>query len=147
VLEDDVLPARNWEKRLHEAVNQIESEHGDDYILALYTPYDKLPEPLSGRCYTRYPAYAFFGTQAMYYPDPSRRAFAEYLKDYGVETFRTHYDLLLSEYLRFTGIPLFVTTPCLFEHVGDIGTGLAPFFHRAGRISNRKLNTAALKQP
>ncbi len=88
--------------------------------------------------YVQYPAYTFINTQAMYYPETIRVAFAEYLKKEGVESFRVHYDRLLNEYLRITGVPLFATTPCLFEHIGEVSTGLSVAFHRAGCFSKKK---------
>jgi hypothetical protein len=42
-------------------------------------------------------------------------------------------------YLNFTGILLFVTVPSLFEHVGDVSTGLSPMFHRAGHFAENSL--------
>jgi hypothetical protein len=135
ILEDDVVPAKGWEKRLYETMEQIESEYGEEYVLALYTTFTELPKSVvAGRYCTRYPVLTFCGTQAMYYPEPIRIAFAEYLRREGVDSFRRPYDGLLQEYLRLTGIPLFVTTPCLFEHIGEVTTGLSWCFHRAGQF-------------
>jgi hypothetical protein len=123
ILEDDVIPAQGWEKRLRKTLDQIESQFGDQFILSLYTAYTELPTPVHNQYYTRYPADRFFGNQAMYYPESVRVTYAEYLKKEGVEAYRTNPDLLLSLYLKQTGIPLFCTTPCLFQHIGAKGTG------------------------
>jgi len=136
VLEDDVLPAKNWEKRFYRTITEIEQHYGEHYVLTLYTSYTGLSRAINTKSYFRqYPPNRFFGTQAMYFPEQVRIDFADYLRAEGVVLFRTHYDLLLSEFLSRTGVPLFVTLPSLFEHIGEVGTGLAPFFHKAGRFS------------
>jgi hypothetical protein len=138
ILEDDVIPAKGWEKRLYETIEQIEAEYGGEYVLSLYTYLKGLSRnALPGRYCARYPARSFGGTQAMYYPEPIRVAFSEYLKNEGVNVYRMPYDWLLSEYLGLTGIPLFVTTPCLYQHVGGVTTGLSWAFHVAGRFAKR----------
>jgi hypothetical protein len=136
IFEDDVLPAKGWEKRLCETIEQIEAEYGEQYVLALYTAYTKLSKPrCAGQYYSTYPSHTFANTQAMYYPEPIRLAFGEYLKREGVDTFRLHYDQLMAEYLNSMGTPLLVTTPCLVQHIGEVSTGLSFAFHRAGCFS------------
>jgi hypothetical protein len=132
ILEDDVVPAVGWEERLNETIQQIEAQFGEEYVLALYNGYTELAKP-KGRdvFYTQYPAHRYGGAQAMYYPEPIRVAFAEYLQTEGVDMYRIPLDWLLNEYLRLTGIPLFATTPCLFEHIGDVSSAYNPY-HRAG---------------
>jgi hypothetical protein len=130
VLEDDVIPACGWESRLYEIIDQIESRHKGLYALALYTSAG-LPRPLDERTYyVPYLIEFFYGTQAMYYPNPVRAGFADYLKSKGVDSFVIEYDLLLKEYLYAADIPLFAAIPSLFQHVGRISTGLG-YFHQA----------------
>jgi hypothetical protein len=137
ILEDDVIPAVGWEARLGEIIGQIESEYGDEYVLALHTWFTELPRPAGGRYFKSYPAGKFGGTQAMYYPEPIRAAFSQYLQNEGVESFRTAYDYLLREFLLRTGIPCFATTPCLFQHIGTISTGLSFKFASAGYFKRK----------
>jgi hypothetical protein len=125
LLEDDVIPARGWAQRLEQTIEQIESEYGEEYVLALFTVQPLFSRPPSeGHIYTRYDVNSYAGSQAMYYPESIRVGFAEYIAAEGRETYRMGYDLLLREYLKLTGIPLFATTPCLFQHIGEVGTGL-----------------------
>lgn len=125
LLEDDVLAAKGWEPRFEKTIEQIETQYGEDYVLALFTNDSQFSEPVSDKkYYTRYPAEKYAGSQAMYYSESVRTGFAEYLAVEGRESFRMGYDLVLREYLKRTGIPLFSTTPCLFEHIGEVGTGL-----------------------
>ncbi len=131
ILEDDVIPDKGWEERLAATIEQIEAEFGEEFVLSLYTYHTKLAKPVANKYYARYPVYTFGGTQAVYYPESVRMAFSDYIKSEGVEIYRMPYDWLLSEYLRLTGIPLFVTTPCLFQHIGEITTGLSWGFHQA----------------
>jgi hypothetical protein len=137
ILEDDVIPAKGWEERTARTIEEIESEYGDEYVLALHTWFTELAKPAGGRYYKPYPAGSFGGTQAMYYPEPIRIAFAEYLKREGVESFRTAYDYMLREYLILTGTPCFATTPCLFQHIGEVSTGLSMAFARAGYFEKK----------
>lgn len=131
IFEDDVVPATNWEDRLHRIIEQIELEQSGPYILSLYTA-RKLQAPQDGKYFVAYPPESFFGTQALYYPEPAREGFAKYLKRRGVDSFRGRpYDFLLRDYARREGIPMFVALPCLVEHIGEISTGLAQFFHTA----------------
>jgi hypothetical protein len=141
VLEDDVLPARGWEERFYQTIDRIESEYGDQFVLALHTWYTELSKPDGNRFYNPYPPASFGGTQAMYYPEPVRVAFAEYLKREGVDSFRTAYDYMLREYLLLTGIPCFATTPCLFKHIGVVSTGLSMGFATAAHFKKNLAKT------
>jgi len=136
LLEDDVIPARDWECRLRATIDQIERDHSGQYVLALYTP-SQVPLRLEEEtCYAEYPASFFFGSQGMYYPEPVRRDYAAYLKKYGVDTFVAPYDVLLGEYLQATGLRLFAAVPSLVQHIGEISTGLASFHHTSSMFSN-----------
>jgi hypothetical protein len=138
VLEDDVIPAIGWETRLYDTIDQIEEQYGGEYVLALFTYFTKLGTPVAKDIYyNRYPAYAFGGTPAMYYPESIRLAFAEYLKKEGVDSFRLAYDWLLREYMMATGIPCFATAPSLFQHIGKVTTGLSANYVGAGFFNKR----------
>jgi hypothetical protein len=130
VFEDDVIPARGWESRFHDTVKEIEDVHKGPFVLALYNAIDISPPPGAQAYYVRYLLPFFYGTQAMYYPEEVRVGFADYLKGNGVDSMRLPYDLLLKEYLWKEGILLFATFPCLFQHVGEVSTGLG-FFHKS----------------
>jgi hypothetical protein len=131
ILEDDVIPAAGWGEMLHKTLEEIESQYGEEYVLALFTCRTDFLQPVASNYYKRYPARGFFGTQAMYYPDPLRAAFTEYLKSEGLDSFRKPYDFLLAEYLKRTGVPCFATTPCLFQHIGEVSTGCSRHFIEA----------------
>lgn len=124
LFEDDVILAASWKHRLCRSIFNIEQFAFGRFALALYTPHEL---PRGETCYFVYPTRTFFGTQAMYYPDAIRRGFSEHLRVNGVEAHRQPYDLLLREYLKTNGIPLFVTNPCLAQHVGEISTGLGDY--------------------
>lgn len=138
ILEDDVLPAKGWKDKMLEAIALIESVYGAEFSLSLYTAYSKLAKPKKPNiAYRPYPVLMFGGTQAMYYSEPIRAAFAEYLRREGVDKIRLPYDYLFREYLTQTGTPLFVTTPCLFQHIGAVTTGLSHIFHHAPAFSKK----------
>ena len=105
------------------------------YILALYAGAETgLKAADDGTPYVSYPPERFFGSQAIYYPEPMREAYAKNLKENGVDSFGMPYDFLISEYSRKQDIAIFAAIPCLFEHIGEVSTGLAGFFHQAVRI-------------
>ena len=130
VFEDDVLPARGWENRFHDTVNQIEAVHKGPFVLALYTPANLPAPPHAQIYYVGYPVPVFFGTQAMYSPEATRAGFTDYLGRHGVDSMQLPYDVLLRNYLWKERIRLVATFPCLFQHVGEISTGLGNF-HQA----------------
>ena len=150
VFEDDVIPAQGWQRRFNDTVKQIEAQFGTRYVLALYrgrfsqsrTFYNSFRRTLSDclypeeqrAYYASYPIGQFWGTQAMYYPEEIRIAFAEYLKINGVDAYRRPYDLLLKDYLETYGVPLFTTVPSLVQHIGEIGTGVGWKFHSARKF-------------
>jgi hypothetical protein len=131
VVEDDVILAKGWKSQLHKVLNQIEAAYRGQYLLALYAAFPHVPISHDARTlYVSHPVALFFGTQAIYFPEPVRAGFADYLKTHGVESFRTPYDVLLKEYLKYAGVHLFVTIPCLAQHIGRISTGLATCDHK-----------------
>jgi hypothetical protein len=134
VLEDDVSPSRSWEEALHDIVDDIESQYPGKYVLALYTAHGVKKLPQSN--YVPYPAQLFFGLCAMYYPDAIRSDFANYLEIHGVNSFKTPHDLLLGKYSQDSGIPIFAAMPCLFQHVGELSTGLSESFYQASCFEN-----------
>jgi hypothetical protein len=126
VFEDDVIVATGWERRLFDTVEQLKRKVGERFVLSLYIAWRRLT-PDRGCFYATYPVTTFFGTQAIYYPESIRASFAAYIEETGLKVFRSPYDMLLKEYIRMMGIPLYVTVPCLVQHVGVVGTGLGQF--------------------
>ena len=134
VLEDDVIPASGWEHRLYRVMEQVETFQPGPYILALYAPEGaQLSEPENGRLFVSYPASSFFGSQAIYYPEAVRQGFSMYLHENALVTFSYPYDFLISDYAQQEKVPMFAAIPCLFQHIGEVSTGLG-FFHRAHRF-------------
>jgi hypothetical protein len=131
VFEDDVVPAHGWQSRFFQIVQQLQSEFGSKYVLALYSAHNGLPNPHDAHVHhVPYQIRTFFGTQAMYYPESVRIGWTDFLEANGVITFKAPYDLLLKEYLVKEGIPLFAASPSLVQHIGRVGTGLGAF-HQA----------------
>ena len=129
VFEDDVKFAKGWRKRLEKTIDQIERLYAQDYVLSMYACY-----PFSGYrhglLYENYSIPGFYGTQGMYFTEKTRLGYGEYIKQYGVDSYHTPYDLLLKEYLNKNHIKLFATTPSIVQHMGANTTGLG-HFHQA----------------
>ena len=128
LFEDDVILAKQWQTRLAQTVLALESILGTMFVLALYTS-NKLNfswEP-AGPLFVEYPAYMFFGTPAMYYPEPVRIQFSFFLRKFAVDRFNGPYDLLLRDFILERNIPLLACNPNLAQHVGLESTGLGAF--------------------
>jgi hypothetical protein len=132
VLEDDVVPIDDWESRLYDLIEEIEARGSGAYILSLYAAAESgLKSPEDGTRYVWCPPHDFFGSQAIYYPESLREKYSKYLKQHGVEEFSIPYDLLLGDYSKKENIPIYAAIPCLVDHIGEVSTGLAGFFHKA----------------
>jgi hypothetical protein len=135
VFEDDVVPIDDWERRLYGLIDQIEARQSGPYILALYAAAESgLTAADDGAHYVSFPSERFFGNQAIYYPELVREGFAGYLKEHGVDAYTEPHDFLLGDYSQEERIPIFAAIPCLVEHIGEVSTGLAQFFHKAIHI-------------
>jgi hypothetical protein len=139
IFEDDVMPARGWESRFYDTVDQVEAACQGPFVLSLYCPIRLPPTPDSQTYFAPYPTARFYGTQAMYYTEEVRVGFADFMKAYGVNTMRHPYDILLRMYLLNAGIPLFAAKPSLFQHVGEISTGLGKF-HKTRQFHNEVMS-------
>ena len=125
IFEDDVRFAHGWQVYLIRILAALEERYGADFVLSLYTSWGFVQEGYrNGQMFTEYPHEDFFGTQGMYFTAKTRQGFAKYLKAHGVVANEEAYDLLLRDYLRQVGLPLFATAPSLVQHVGKRSTGL-----------------------
>lgn len=132
LFEDDVEFAIGWQKRFLTTKSRIDDIYNNDYLLALYTPYDFVEDNFHNNdLFAVYPVDMFYGCQGLFYTAATRAGFAQYLKSNGVDRYTIPYDLLLKQYLKDAGIPLLSTVPCLVQHIGETTTGLGDF-HQAG---------------
>lgn len=122
ILEDDVRFARGWRGRLETTLAVLEDRYGTDFVLTLYAPLSFGQQ--EQRLYADYPLRDFYGTQAVYYTAKIRKGFAKCLKTKGLVANANSYDGILRDYLLQEGLPLFVTTPTLVQHMGKRSTGL-----------------------
>jgi hypothetical protein len=125
IFEDDVVLALDWSARLDATVAKLDADYGPRYALALYSAY--APNTRADPHVLGYDISSFYGTQAMYYPNPVREGFRDYLKKYGVDAYEEPYDLLLKKYLKQEGFLLFRCQPSLAQHIGRVSTGLGKF--------------------
>jgi hypothetical protein len=130
LFEDDIKVAVHWRERLERTIEAIETSYGQDYVLAMYSPYS-CDGYKRGLLFEHYRARGFFGTQGMYYPEKIRVNFASYLYSHGVLAYKKPYDWLLRDYVSDAGIQLLSTTPSLVQHTGISTTGLGGIFHQA----------------
>ena len=118
IFEDDVKFATGWRKRFESVVLDLESKCGEKFALSLFTALPLcLPSNLPPEHYVSVPSYRFYGLQGMYYPNFVRKELVEYLeKTKKAETI--NHDIIIKEYFIESNIPIFVTIPCLVNHIG-----------------------------
>jgi hypothetical protein len=63
----------------------------------------------------------------------------------GVNLFEMPNDLLLAKYLQDRHIPLCAAIPCLFQHIGELSTGLSTFFYQASYFRGDGVNLFELR--
>ena len=127
VFEDDVKFATGWRDRFLQTLDELYTAHGPHFILSLYSPHDAVNSAWleTEQLAVPYATAAFMGTQGVYFPEPVRRDFADYLRIYGVDDNLMPYDCLLENYCEQCQVPLFATVPSLVQHVGVQTTGLS----------------------
>lgn len=127
VFEDDVKFTTGWRGRFLKTLEELYAAHGPHFILSLYSPHDAVNQAWleTEQLAVPYATAAFMGTQGVYFPEPVRRDFAEYLRIYGVDDNLMPYDCLLGNYCEQCQVPLFATVPSLVQHVGVQTTGLS----------------------
>lgn len=128
ILEDDVKPMNNWQDRFSRTLKEAEEKLGDGFILSLYCPHS-LPMHIAlagGHC-AGYPAQAFYGTQAMYFPNTVRILVSEAIKTYSVDSFKMPYDISIKVLAHALKIPMVASIPSIFQHVGYSTSGLGNF--------------------
>lgn len=125
IFEDDVKFAVGWKGRFYRTLAALYQLHGPCFVLALYSVFEQegADSRKPGQLFTPYNARTFMGTQGMFFPEPVRRDFAEYIRCYGVEENLMPYDLLLGHYCEEQRIPMYMTLPSLVQHTGKQTTG------------------------
>ncbi len=137
VLEDDVRFARGWYARFNATLTELEKHYGSDFVLALYAPWFFAVEGYRcGRLYVEYPPEKFYGIQGVYYTTKTCQGFAKYLKVHGVAAHKNIHDLLLGDYMRLSGLPLFATAPSLIQHMGRQSSITGPWHDAPGFIED-----------
>lgn len=134
VFEDDVKFAKGWKKRFDKALKEAKSIFKDNFMITLYVHTPMIPRGYHfGNTYEIYDTDSFFGTQAVYFTDRTRMAFAEYLKEKAIDKPGAPYDMELRMFCHSSGAKIVATTPSLVQHIGKESTGLGGF-HQAAQF-------------
>ena len=123
ILEDDVMPCKNLQKQLDAVYWLIKKHQLDKYAIALYSHYKW---PLSAQNLHEYPNSRFFGLQAILYSANVRETFRmahEALCD------KEPADFITRIVAKENGLLLYATTFSLFQHMGQVTTGLGNFHY------------------
>ena len=130
-IEDDVVFCKNWQRHLENEIGVLKSAHPGGFILSLYTA-SKFKYITCGQTSVNYPTGQFFGLQGMYFSPNFRKQCRDYL-DVNVKKTGTIHDTLLQELFVTLHPPLYVTIPCLVNHIGQNSTWFNLFnnFHSA----------------
>lgn len=122
IFEDDVIFARGWANRFENVLGNLEEKCGDRFILSLFTSttffsLGNLPKSY----YLEFPKDRFYGCQGMYYSKRVREELLNHFDNYDL-THPLNYDIIIRNYIVENNIPIFVTIPCLIEHIGTMST-------------------------
>ncbi len=119
VLEDDVIVCKNFFSRLNVYLQTIVSKIGTEkIILSLYNPF---PVDTDMQFLLEYDVKMFYGFQAMIYSNDMCHAFADYLR----KNLCVHaHDLLIKNFCLENGIVIYSVSLSLFQHIGEVSTGL-----------------------
>lgn len=135
VFEDDVRFAKGWKKRFETVVSDLESKY-NRFVLSLFTSIPLCtPSTLPSSYYLPLDVTSFSGTLGMYYSDSVRKIILDYFDKYDMSK-TNHYDIVIRNCLIENNIPIFVTIPCLVQHIGIVSswrqsssTSVAIVFH------------------
>lgn len=132
VMEDDIVFARGWLKRLNLIARELFEKFLDQWLLTLYTP--SSTEPLeafkNGRTWILRSYEGFFGAQALLYPLAVRDAYLRYIARPEWSQHLPH-DLALPLAMKELGIPILATAPCLVQHMGLVSEGVSGSQHQS----------------
>lgn len=142
VCEDDIKFQNNWFAKWLRAVNDIERDGHERYILSLFPVRDVNTE----KTYSAYPKMAWACSQAIYYPASVLPEIRDFIVNATLDAvtrlvqptdppFANAYDMLIKEYLLGSDIRLFCTSEALVQHVGRTSTGASgPDFIQSSRF-------------
>lgn len=133
IFEDDIRFSKGWLERLNEAINEVESAHGTDWVMSLYSPLtdESAVRAREGKRWFARTWEGFFGTQGVVYPTLIAKAFVDEILRVCVDPFEKAYDIALADFLKERRIPLVATAPCLIQHMGDVSQGVCDRFHQS----------------
>jgi hypothetical protein len=115
LIEDDVSPSNDFLMNLTTVMHKLKPEHD---IVALYSCYDWGEK----QDIVPYPINDFYGTQAMLFSPKIRPKLAKFIhENAGTEP----YDFLIKKFNH----PIYAAARSLFQHTGEISTGLG-YHHR-----------------
>ncbi len=127
VFEDDLSYARGWFGTflgLRERFPRLREDH---FVFPLYSAIPSQTGPELAEIPTIY----FYGTQALYFPPEMPGRFAPFLREHGLSNFKEAADIVLREFCRAEGYPVFIPRHSLVQHEGVQSTGLSDAAHRS----------------
>lgn len=124
-LEDDLEFTNNWFVKLQNAIEILDKDYPDGYVLTLYGPWEFSHNKLVAQI----PPEKFYGTQAVYIKKEFQEGIFNKIMEDGIKNYRHMADLLLDEYCRENNIPILCLTTSLVQHIGKESTGLGSYHH------------------
>lgn len=129
IFEDDVIFKDGWLRMLLAALNEMQQDGLDAFVLALYSPHDHEDNSFRrGKFYSSYFAACFYGTQGMFFPATQLPAVSQVVFSESAQTFRMPYDLAINQYCTAQQ-NLYTTRNSLVQHIGSVSTGLGAGQH------------------
>eukprot|EP00741_Cyanophora_paradoxa_P012768 tig00020629_g12333.t1 len=111
-LEDDIIAAKDWFRRLDRWVTTHFTDRCDWFMLSFYTPWNHLDMD-------EYPADEFFGFIGQVIRTRDLEALSNHLRKHFSEV---NVQMLMANYIGDSGRKIYVHVPALFKHVGTFSS-------------------------
>jgi len=121
--EDDCKFSKNWLQRtlkivgiLPSVTTEYQRTAGNEFVLALYSPYEHKPERLG---YAEYHPNDFFGNVCLYMTPGAKKTIVAYMKAEIDKPGHAPCDILVKKACWDNQIPIFAIAPSVVDHTGD----------------------------
>jgi len=118
LFEDDAIVGKDWLGRAREAAALLQRDHGERFLLSLYSPYS-LPKDM--RVVPYHPS-NYYGNVGLWLPPWAAKSLHECMVGPPPDAQHANSDMRVKGWLRRTGTAAFAISPSVANHVGDQST-------------------------
>lgn len=127
IFEDDVKLSHGWMDRLDATLTDIETVHGNRWILTLFArdTDEPLKQMRQGRKWYYYEKRPYWGTLGTIYPRDLLLSMPEFILNKCIMNYEHPIDELVGYFADENKIPFLASAPSLVQHIGDISSGIS----------------------